>query len=417
MLSDSLYASAFAVKKAKLWKKLSDNQLFAVRHFDSTLSYCCVMGNMGQHYALAFFLGDTGLASLDRMNREADQSLLPHEQHELFCAQDCIAVSFVNKPELRGSETAEITAYCKTNGIQPRGAHAYPQFDRYRPHFIPWYIDDETHQRYMLEGLNAALEVARRLETETPDALGFREGSPYEHSIPLLTAAANGYVWSSLSPKPLAAAAYPAAVITDELAFARIKQGKPVGGKWACMILLHNQPMVPGEEQLEEGEEPHSAPYFPYLLMIVSLEDGRILGLTPAHDAEDYVPEFVAAVLETARKNGKPAALCVQDKRTYDFLLPIAQTLGIRLMQEEAINPLCDALDGYLDQFYAPSDDTPTEDEFDLFVNVLRDGEALRQMPQPLFKQVLALVDENVLPLDVCHAVRREAQRRGMKVN
>ena len=79
--------------------------------------------------------------------------------------------------------------------------------------------------------------------------------------------------------------------------------------------------------------------------------------------------------------------------------------------------PLCDALDGYLDQFYAPSDDTPTEDEFDLFVNVLRDGEALRQMPQPLFKQVLALVDENVLPLDVCHAVRREAQRRGMKVN
>ena len=77
--------------------------------------------------------------------------------------------------------------------------------------------------------------------------------------------------------------------------------------------------------------------------------------------------------------------------------------------------PLCDALDGYLDQFYAPSDDTPTEDEFDLFVNILRDNDALRQMPQMLFKQVLPLVDENALPLDVCRAVQKEAQRRVMR--
>lgn len=163
MLSNSLYASAFAIKKAKLWKKLSDNQFFAVRHFDSNVSYCCVMGNAGMEYGLAFFLGDSGLAGMDHMNREAEQALPLHERHDLFCSQDCVSVSFANKPELRDRELAEITAYCKANGIQPRGAHAYPQFDRYRPHFIPWYIDDEADQRYMQESLNAALRRAGRL--------------------------------------------------------------------------------------------------------------------------------------------------------------------------------------------------------------------------------------------------------------
>ena len=417
MLSDSLYASAFAVKKAKLWKKLFDNQLFAVRHFDSTISYCCVMGKARLEYVLAFFLGDSGLASLDHINREAEQVLPVHEQHELLCSQDCVSVSFVNKSDLRPRELAEISSYCKANGIQPRGAHAYPQFDRCRPHFMPWYIDDETEQRYMLEGMNAALEVARRLETETPEALGFKKGTPYEHSIPLLTAGKDGYIWDSIHPKPQPALHDPAAVLSDELALARIKQNKSVSGEWACLILLHNQPIVPGEEKLQEGEEPHSAPYFPYLMMIVSMEDGMVLGLIPAHDPEDYAPEFTAAMLEMMRKNGKPSALYVQDTRTYDFLLPLAQALSIRITQEENIDPLCDALDGYLNRFYASADNSPDENELELFMNALRNDEALRQMPQPLFEQVLTLVGKNIFPLDVCDAIRKEAQRRGMRVD
>lgn len=414
MLSDSLYASAFAVKKAKLWKKLSDTQLFAVRHSDSTISYCWVMGHTGQFYSLAFLLNESDLVSIDRIHRQDDQPLLPHEQLELFCLQDCMSVSFVNKAELRDRDFPEISAYCKANGIQPRGAHAYPRFDRCRPPFIPWYLDDETDQRHMQEGLSAALDVARRLESETPEALGFRSGSPYAHSLPLLTATENGFVWSSIRPKQPSPPAYPAAVIADELAFARLNQARTSSGEWACMILLHNQPIVPSKELLEEGKEPRSAPFYPYTLMIVSMEDGQILELTLTHDPEDYVPSFVTAVLETARQYGKPTALCVQDDRTYDFLRPIAHALGIRLHREEAIEPLCDALDGYFERFYAPDDQMSFDDELDLFIEVLRNGEALRQMPQTLFKQVFALADKDVLPVDVFRAIQKEAQRRKM---
>ena len=140
MLSDSLYASAFAVKKAKLWKKLSDTQLFAVRHSDSTISYCWVMGHTGQFYSLAFFLNESDLVSIDRIHRQDDQPLLPHEQLELFCLQDCMSVSFVNKAELRDRDFPEISAYCKANGIQPRGAHAafYPVVSRRRDRSTPY---------------------------------------------------------------------------------------------------------------------------------------------------------------------------------------------------------------------------------------------------------------------------------------
>ena len=152
-------------------------------------------------------------------------------------------------------------------------------------------------------------------------------------------------------------------------------------------------------------------------MMIVSMEDGMVLGLIPAHNPEDYAPEFTAAMLEMMRKNGKPSALYVQDTRTYDFLLPLAQALSIRITQEENIDPLCDALDGYLNRFYASADNSPDENELELFMNALRNDEALRQMPQPLFEQVLTLVSKNILPLDVCHAIRKEAQRRGMRVD
>ena len=54
------------------------------------------------------------------------------------------------------------------------------------------------------------------------------------------------------------------------------------------------------------------------------------------------------------------------------------------------------------------------DDELDLFIEVLRNGEALRQMPQTLFKQVFALADKDVLPVDVFRAIQKEAQRRKM---
>ncbi len=53
MIPGPLYEAGFKFRKTKLWQQLYDTQLFAVEHADGTTGYCCVMGKMGGHLALA----------------------------------------------------------------------------------------------------------------------------------------------------------------------------------------------------------------------------------------------------------------------------------------------------------------------------------------------------------------------------
>jgi len=60
MVSDELMQAAFQYKKTKLWKKVTDTELFAVRLSDGEIAYVCIMGMAGQHCALAAYVGQVG---------------------------------------------------------------------------------------------------------------------------------------------------------------------------------------------------------------------------------------------------------------------------------------------------------------------------------------------------------------------
>lgn len=46
--------------KAKLWKQLSDSDIFAVELEDGRIAYCCIMGNVGKHIGLGIYIGARG---------------------------------------------------------------------------------------------------------------------------------------------------------------------------------------------------------------------------------------------------------------------------------------------------------------------------------------------------------------------
>ncbi|MDD3409201.1 MAG: hypothetical protein PHY12_00165, partial [Eubacteriales bacterium] len=122
-----LYDLALEFRKTKLWKKLYDSQLFAVRHSDGTVGYCCVMGMMEEHIALAVYPGDEGLASYRALNAatmDADR----FEQMERMLSQNCVTVSFENKSVLSPRECAEAERYLASRGLKLRGSKAFPQF-------------------------------------------------------------------------------------------------------------------------------------------------------------------------------------------------------------------------------------------------------------------------------------------------
>ena len=57
---DSLYETAFRFKSEKLWKKLYDNQIFAVQLSNGEIGYCTIMGALGEHLALGLYIGEKG---------------------------------------------------------------------------------------------------------------------------------------------------------------------------------------------------------------------------------------------------------------------------------------------------------------------------------------------------------------------
>jgi hypothetical protein len=215
MISDTLYDLAFQFRQTKLWKKLYDSQLFAVRHADGSIGYCCVMGRLGEFLALAVYPGEEGLDTYRQLGRDRSKMRVV-ESHEIALSQRCAMVAFENKGELRHREKKEVSAYCAARGLTPRGRKAYPQFQQSRPQCLPWYLDDPDDQAHLAEALEAAIEVSNRLMTATPEALGFTEGAPFDRTIPLLEKQEDAFRWGEMVlPEPLPVV-YPSADASDD---------------------------------------------------------------------------------------------------------------------------------------------------------------------------------------------------------
>ncbi len=67
MYPDQLYDLALAFRKAKLWKRLYDSEIFAVSLSNGEIGYCCIMGCLGEHFALAVYIGEQGMGSYRRL--------------------------------------------------------------------------------------------------------------------------------------------------------------------------------------------------------------------------------------------------------------------------------------------------------------------------------------------------------------
>jgi hypothetical protein len=304
MISESLYDIAFQFKKAKLWNKMYDSQLFAVAHSDGMIGYCCAMGMMGEHLALAVYPGAAGMDSYRMMGKDRDE-MSELETMETALSQNCVMLSFENKEELRPRELAEVRAYCAARGLSLRGRKAFPQFQRFRPHYFPWYVTDEADQTHLYEALEAGLEVSAKLDETVPADLGFTEGPPFHRTIPLLRKENSGFAWETVPlPEPLPVV-YPSAVLRDDIALAKLAKSKKRGGEWACDVFMHVDPMSAEEGADGMVVEPEDAPFYPYLLLIVDNKDGMVLGAQLSEEPEDYTEKFAQAILEVAQKAGK----------------------------------------------------------------------------------------------------------------
>lgn len=58
----ALYEAAVSFKRASCWEWMYDDDIFGVANPETgEVAYCCIMGNAGEHFGIAAYLGAEGL--------------------------------------------------------------------------------------------------------------------------------------------------------------------------------------------------------------------------------------------------------------------------------------------------------------------------------------------------------------------
>jgi hypothetical protein len=129
----ALYEAAEAFKKARCWEWMYKDDLFGVMDPETgEIAYCCIMGELGEHFALGAYLSPEGLQSIFDMAEKADDY-----SPDLLFMQKCLMASFEDREDLEAKDREVI----KELGLRFRGRNQWPRFRSYEPGLFPWFID------------------------------------------------------------------------------------------------------------------------------------------------------------------------------------------------------------------------------------------------------------------------------------
>lgn len=435
-IDNQLYELAFQLKSEKLWDKLKDSDLFAVRLPDGEIGYCSVMGMAGEHFALAVYPGNRGIQSFLRLaNMDHDN---PFDWAEIPASQECLMCSFENKNLLSDEELAEVRAYAGSVGKRLRGRNAFPQFTKYRVGRYPWRFETEEDAARMREALCAALHVSqmiqeqgrrfwRSAEDQIMEALSARRSlekdsfkqlslfdpepedpptMPYPNAIiakqdgtfdlalavrvtlPLLERA--GDSWSLFTiPFPDDEYDWPTPVFQNDILAEHLRRAKKKG-IWECGTMYASVPV-----QLDD--EDREAPYFPLLLVTVKHSNGKRIDPPIVSETGDPA-DMVQAFANCLREVGCPKTIRVGDERCEALLTDLCQKIGVELDAEGPVRYLYETMEDFLED--NGDDDQPEAAHLDDLCKMLMSlpDEALHQMPPYLLRDLNRLADDGLLP-------------------
>lgn len=325
----SLYRAAEAFKEIEPWDWMVDADIFGVRNpEDGTTGYCCVMGALGVHYALAVYRGGRGYESWKRIRKEGQAK---HPDFEIAYLQDCLMASWEDRGELERADLGAIKAL----GLKYRGHHAWPLFRDHRPGYVPWHLSGRG-ARFLTVALEQARGVALRFQRES-GLLAPRKGK--------LLVRAPGEKreqwtdeWMSPEPAPLPSPA----VGLDEVRVRRIREKlEPDDSTWQADRFC-----------LPASVADPRRPFFPVLFLAVEADHGIIVGQGMNHPEE--TPYAIRDHLLTAFEQwgALPKVIRVMRPGVFDVLQPLAAALGVKLEMAKSLRAVNQARKG-LEQFLA----------------------------------------------------------------
>lgn len=402
---DELYELALAFRRAKLWDRLYEDEMFAIPLPNGETGYCSVMGMAGEHFALSVYLGEQGLRSFQRIQEAGDalgwfEPPNPLKMQEYMLSQMCIQCSLENKNTLLPEELSSARDYAARHGIRFRGSNSFPQFLEYRPASYPARVTSEEDIQILCEALRAALAVSEKLlKSERPklekNSLGFSNGLAAARPLPVLARVQDGYAWSIGMLPDVIAPDYPRPVLRDDILLARLKRAKKRNTAWVCDVVMCPQP-VQGEED--------GAPVFPHILFAADKETGAVLMPAMVCGYEQGADTLLHNLGEQMLESCVPRRMIVTDDRTHAFLEALTGALGIELVRTDADELLEDLEAEFMEvSTDGGMDDLDEEDMAELAAGLLMnlDDAAFLQLPQPVWESLWAAINEGDVSAEV----------------
>ncbi|MFV9511437.1 plasmid pRiA4b ORF-3 family protein [Tepidibacillus sp. LV47] len=313
-----LFDYAIQFKKLKPWEWLSDNQIIAVKLPDTgEFTYCCVLGEMGEEFGLAIYLGNDGLISLQKIMSGSENF------HNIVTRQRSILVSFTDRDELEQWDYDLI----KRLGLTFRGKKQWPLFRSFKPGYYPWYIDEQEVKIASI-ALEQVLDVAVRTGKDdqlVPDS----RSEQWFARIPVATGGQLEWRDATITPEVIENST-PSELYVSEFELKQLR--KNVSKRLNAVIefgtFYFHEPV-----QDEKGLRP----YYPNVVIGADQKSGLILYYKMIGQ-ERFEEQYQHTFLKMIQQLGQiPQEVWVEGTESFNILQPVFKALSIKALQADKL--------------------------------------------------------------------------------
>ncbi|MBT2285005.1 hypothetical protein J7E78_15805 [Paenibacillus polymyxa] len=319
-----LYEAANRFKQQASWQWLSSSHIFGVQDPESgQIGYCTVMGNGGEMYGMAVYLGTEGLNALFDL-------MQGNNVEDPVFTQKCLLLSFENRDELSSEEYKQLKAL----GFSYRGRNAWPTFHRYEPGFVPGPVREAKELRFFATCVEQAIEVASAVQSD-PDQLFPSDQRLFLTRVPELSSDGQTFTWSSqwVEPQPIVVEET-ASIFIDEFQQARLRK-LPCPPESFWEFGLSYLPTSIGDKE---------RPYFPQIIIVTEPASGMIIHSAVAEQKrsmQQCAEELVDLLLQ---RGYRPSQLILSRPELAQALLPLLASIDIEVYTAERLPMVEDVL-------------------------------------------------------------------------
>lgn len=402
MKRDNLYDAAFRYKKAGLWKKLWDSDVFAIKLKSGEIGYISIMGKNGEYNALGLYIGAEGFGSYRIMANMGGPTGSPFKDHELLLQQRCLQAALETKEDLMPEELDEVRAYAKKNDIKLAGKNAYPQFIKYEPGYHPWKVQTKEDSDALYEAMVAASLLAEVLKTTSPESIGIISIKQDTKEVPLFEVKGENLVSLGFTPLPGDLEVhYDPVTAENEIALAAVKK-LPQKGIWETELLRMMEPVQNSKDE---------TPYYPMLLLVVENKSGYMLPVPLVDHAEKRPQEVLQAYAKAWKSQGcYPKEVRCRDERTYALLKDFSEKTGVKVsIYKKEMAALDEAEYALLDHSLGEDEDEIVDQMTEVIDAILSmDKNELKMMPKPLLEELKMMTQHDIFPKDIAEELARK---------